>query len=489
MANRLSRALSRSAALAALAGALALAGCASLRDSKLEIAQRDTVAAEVTLASDARSDWPQDDWWQKFGDVQLDTLIAEGLENAPDIEAAAARVRKVDAMARQAGASLLPRVDAQASAGLDKQSYNIGFPKEFVPKGWLDRGQIAATLGFDPDIWGRNRAALAAATSQAEAAAIDERQARLVLASAIASAYFDLSRLFAERDIRKSALDIRLASQKLVSAKYRGGLETRGSLRQADAGVATARAGLDAADRALALRRNQIAALMGAGPDRGLTIERPAVSGGLPDGLPDGVTTELVGRRPDIAAARARVEVAASRIKVARADFFPAIRLDALIGLQSLGIDTLLEKDSLIGSVGPAISLPIFHGGELTGRYREAEAGFEEALAVYDGTVVNAYREVADAAVSRTSVESQLGNAKEALAASEEAYSVARLRYDGGLSTYLDVLAVEDRLLEARLAVATLEAASRSLDIALIRALGGGFIETAGLSAKDTPNG
>ena len=170
-----------------------------------------------------------------------------------------------------------------------------------------------------------------------------------------------------------------------------------------------------------------------------------------------------------------RAEAAAARIGVARADFFPAIRLNALIGLQSLGIGNLLESDSTFGSAGPAISLPLFHGGALRGRHDAAVAAYDRAGAEYDRAVIEAYRPVADTVASRVMVARRLVEARAALAASEEAYRIARLRYEGGLSAYLDVLAVEDRLLEARRAATAIEADPRALDVALVRALGGGF--------------
>ncbi|MDI1295595.1 MAG: efflux transporter outer membrane subunit, partial [bacterium] len=311
--------------------------------------------------------------------------------------------------------------------------------------------------------------------------------------TAIADAYADLARLYAARDISQGALDIRTATNKLVSDRLNSGLDTRGDLRQAEAGVSAARSDLAAADEAIGLRRNQIAALMGAGPDRGLAITPPTLAGLNAHELPASVTTDLVGRRPDVAAARAQVEAAASRIKVARADFFPAISLSGLIGVQSLGLDYLFKKDSIYGNVGPAISLPIFHGGALAGQYRGARATYDEAVARYDGTVVSAYREVADAVTSQRALDGRLGNARAALTASEEAYSIARKRYEGGLSTYLDVLVVEERLLQARQAVAVLDMRAFTLDIALIRALGGGFAASdariADTLPKDRPHG
>nr|WP_235829570.1 efflux transporter outer membrane subunit [Croceicoccus estronivorus] len=467
-----------------------LGGCAAVPDlgpKPVPLASQD-VAAERSLAGEA-GEWPQDSWWTAYGDPQLDRLIAEGLQNSPDTAAAAARFRKAVGYARQAGAPSLPSVDVTGSAAFNKQSYNNGFPKEFVPKGWLDTGNVSVGLGFDLDIWGKNRAALAAAVSEVKAAQYDARQARLMLATGIADAYADLARLYEERDIRKSTLDIRMASQKLVVQRQRNGLETQGSVKQADANVSSARADLAAAEEAIALRSNQIAALVGAGPDRGLSLERPQLSAPAMRGLPPGVTTDLLSRRPDIGAALARLEAAASRIKVARADFFPAIRLDALIGYQALGLDQLIERDSIQGNVGPAISLPIFHGGALGGQYRVARATYDEAVADYDGTVLSAYRDVADAVTSRAMLAQRLKDARDALTASEQALDIARLRYDGGLSSYIDVLNVEDRMLATREAVAELEARALTLDIALIRSLGGGFLPSDIPDPKDDTDG
>lgn len=482
------------AAIGALS--MGLGGCAAVPDLGPKPLPRaaDTIEAERSFAG-ATAQWPGDTWWTAYGDPELNALIEEGLTNSPDMDAASARFRKAAGMAQQAGAALLPSVDAGAKASLNKQSYNNGFPKEFVPHGWLDNGEINTSVGFDLDLWGKNRAALAAATSEVNAAQYDVQQARLALATGIADAYTDLARLYEERDIQQATLKLRTSSHDLVAKRQRNGLETRGSERQADATVATARANLAAAQEAITLRTNQLAALVGAGPDRGLNITRPtlaalsALSAPGATNLPQGVTTELVARRPDIAAALARVEAAGSRIKVAKADFYPSVSLNALIGLQSLGLDNLLKGGSLYGNVGPAVSLPIFHGGAIAGQYRGARATYDEAVANYDKTVLGAYQDVADAMTSRAMLAQRLADARAARTASQQAYDIARLRYNGGLSTYIDVLNVEDRLLVARDAVAALEARAYALDIALIRALGGGFQSPGTPDSKDTTHG
>ncbi|KQX20297.1 MULTISPECIES: efflux transporter outer membrane subunit [unclassified Sphingomonas] len=480
---------------AALGLLLSLGACASVPDlgARAELRTSASIAAEQSFAASSRANWPVDAWWRSYGDPQLAQLIEEGLQDSPDAAAAAARFRRAQGLAQAAGAPLLPSIGVQAGAGLQKQSYNLGIPRQFVPKGWQDVGQASVDLSFDLDLWGRNRAALAAATSEAEAARIEQDQARLMLATTIASTYADLARLHAERDVLAAALDLRSTTQKLVSDRVRNGLDTRAELKQADAAVPSARADLAAADEAIALTRNQLAALVGAGPDRGLTIAKPALAMLQPPGLPMQVTTDLIGRRPDIAAARARAEAAASRIKVAHADFFPAIRLGALVGVQSLGLDNLTNSGSTYSNVTPSISLPIFRGGALSGQYRGARGSYDEAVALYNGTVLAAYREVADAVTSQRGTADRLAQSRQALSDSEEAYAVARKRYEGGLSTYLNVLSSEEKLLQARRAVADLDARTFALDVALVRALGGGFTAAPSTRpsapAKENPNG
>jgi outer membrane protein TolC len=174
-----------------------------------------------------------------------------------------------------------------------------------------------------------------------------------------------------------------------------------------------------------------------------------------------------------------RVEAAASRIKVARADFYPTISVQGLIGIQSLGLSQLFTSGSTYGSVGPAVSLPLFHGGELQGAYRGARADYDLAVADYNRTVLTAYQQVADAVTDRSLLAAQLTQARAAVTASEEANAIADARYRGGLSNYLDALIVQDRLVQTREALVMTDAAYRTADIALIRALGGGFAESA----------
>jgi NodT family efflux transporter outer membrane factor (OMF) lipoprotein len=419
--------------------------------------------------------WPGDGWWKAYGDSQLDQLIAEGLAGSPDIAAAAARLARAQGQAQSAGGALGPNLVAQGSAGKVKQSYNNGFPREFLPKGWVDTGTLNLQFGLDLDLWGKNRALLRAALNERDAARVEAAEARLALASSIAAAYADLARLYAERDVAEEALRIQMDTAGLVSDRVRNGIDTEGQRRQAEAQVPAARADLSSIDEQIALKRYQIAALMGAGPDRGLAIARPKLSALTTLALPPSAGIDLVGRRPDIVAARSRVEAAAERIKAAHAAFYPDISLNGLVGLQALGFGNVLKSGSTYGNAGPAFSLPVFDTGRRAGDYRVARGNYDVAVADYDRTLIEALQDVANAVASRNALSAQIRDARASLADSQKAYEIARLRYQAGLSTYLDVLTAEQQLIVARRRDADLTARAFSLDVALIRALGGGF--------------
>lgn len=456
--------------------ALLMSGCAAVPHlgPAPTIAPPAAFAAERSFAGKGQDSWPDHEWWRSYGDPQLDALIDEAMTGSPDLATAAARVKRADAYVQQAGAARLPALDASGSAAAAKQSYNNGVPADFVPHGWNEAGKVEADLGFDLDLWGRNKASYAAARSDAAAARLDLAQAALTLSTNVADAYAELGKLFAGRAVQEEALAVRTQTASLTADRLANGLDTQAELKQATSAVPAARADLAATDEQIALARNRLAALLGKGPDRGLAISAPRVTVAA-HGLPADATTDLIGRRPDVIAARTRVEAEASRIKVARADFYPSVNLSAVFGFQSLGFGNLFKSGSSFGNAGPAVSLPLFRGGELQGRYRGARASYDEAVASYDQTVTQAYRAVADAVASRRALAIRLSESRASLADAQAAHAIARQRYEGGLSRFLDVLSAQDRALQSQRIVADLEARALSLDIALVRALGGGF--------------
>lgn len=424
------------------------------------------------------SDWPTADWWKAYGDSQLDSLMDEALAGAPDLKIAQARLRQADAIAQQSGADLGPTLTANGSASETRSTLNQGFPstfKSYLPHGWHSEGKLTGDLDYELDLFGQNRAAFAAATSDAQAAQIDVAAARLSISSGVATAYANLLQLAADRQAVLDALRVRQQSADLVAQRLEQHLENTGALSQAQSRVHSAQADLDRLDGRLVLARNQLAALLGKGPDRGLDMALPAHVTIAPFGAPSALAANLLGRRPDIVAARLRAQAAASRIDVAHAAFYPNIDLTGSIGKQSLGIGDLFRPDSTMGQIGPAISLPIFDGGRIEGQYRGARADYDEAVATYDKTLTTALREVADALANERELAKELGHARAALASSEDAYRVASQRYKAGLSRYLDVLTAEDTLVQQRREVADLQAGNFTQDVALVQALGGGF--------------
>ncbi len=469
------RSLSR-AVIALACASLTIAGCAAIPKTTATQKVRDArdFAAERSFTAPA-TQWPAQEWWHAYGDPQLDALIEEALRDSPTLASAQARILKAQSLAQQANAALWPTLSGNASLQKYKQSYNNGFPPAFVPQGYNNSARATLDFSYEFDFFGRNRASLAAATSEADAASADAAAARISLSTSVASAYADLAQLYADRDALADAVRIRQQMLDLTTRRAAQGLENQGAVAQADANAATAREQLAEIEESIGLTRNRLAALLGAGPDRGLQIQPPTVQTLKTFGLPTDLQADLIGRRADIIAARLRATAAAQRIKQARADFYPNINLAAYIGQQSLGLDLLTRTGSRIGAIGPAISLPIFQGGKLRAAYRGAMADYDSAVAEYNGALSQALEDIADAAVSLRALDGRLQEGQQALDASHRAYEIAPRRYQGGVATYLEVLNAENALINNQRTWVDLRSRAFSLDVALVRALGGGF--------------
>jgi NodT family efflux transporter outer membrane factor (OMF) lipoprotein len=458
----------------ALAASTALTACASVPDlGAAPTVKPVTDYATAQSFTATAADWPADAWWTAYGDAQLNGLIEEALAGSPSMVAAQARLTKAQALAQQAGAALKPTLSG--SAAVNGAVLELDNLSPDMPSGLQGNAYGTLSARFDLDLWGRSKAALAAATSDAEAARADQAQARLTLSTSVAAAYADLVQLYANLDAANEAVAVRRQTSDLIGKRFTNGLDNRGGLDQADAGRAQAEGDIAAIDETIGLTRNRIAALLGAGPDRGLSIQRPANAKVKAFGLPAQIQAELLGRRPDVVAARLRAEAGADRTRSAKAAFYPNVNLSGtLLGLiPDLG--ALSGSAVGVAAFGPAISLPIFDGGRLDGQYRGARADHIAAVADYDRAVTQALRDVADVTVSQKALANRLAKSREALASAQAAHKIARDRYTGGLSTYLEVLRAEDALIANRRAVADLETRAFVLDIALVRALGGGF--------------
>jgi len=459
--------------------AASLAGCVPDLGPRPDIKPPAAYQTAKSLAA-PEAPWPEDAWWKAYDDPQLDGLIGEALQDSPDLKMAAARAQAAEAMADISEAMLWPTVAGDADVLEAEIPQNIGFPAMFtpyLPKGYHNAALLTAGLQYQLDLFGKNRASFTAALSTAEAAKAEQAEARLQISAGVAASYAVLQQLLADRKTAEEAVRLRQESADLVDTRFKAGLENEAALSQARAQLEAAKVQAEAVGAMVAKLRHALAALLGKGPDYGLTITPAPVQRLRSAGLPAALAADLIGRRPDVVAARRNAEAAASGIDVAHANFYPNIDLTGLYGLGTLDAKLLFKSGSTVAAFGPALHLPIFDYGRNTGIYRASRAQYDAAAALYDKTLSNALRDVADAYSDRKAMEAELEHARNSLAESENAYRVIRTRYGAGLARYLDVLAVENLLLQQRMAVADFEAQAFARDIALVRALGGGYAE------------
>jgi len=475
-------------AVLALPVAAWLAGCASTAGLAPSSSPRDAdaLAARHTLqdAQVAAKAWPARDWWKLLNDSQLDALMDEALRGSPTLNIAAARTRKALAAADASATALSPRIDGSASSTRERFSENGLMPP---PLGGSTHtvNQLQATLSWEIDFWGKNRAAYEAALGTARAAEVDAYAARLALSTNIAQAYVQLQRAYLLHDVAAATLAERERIYALTRDRNAAGLDSRLELKQAESALPATREELVQLDERMALARNQIAALMGAGPDRGQAIERPSGVALASATLPTTVPAELIGRRPDVVAQRWRIEAAGRDIASAKAQFYPNVNLVAFVGLQSLGAANLLAAASGMAGAGPAITLPIFDAGRLRANLAGKDADYDIAVEQYNQTLADAMRDVVDQLASFRSVAAQRAQQEQALATTREAYDLALLRYREGLGNYLQVLSAEQPLLAQQSLDADLRARELELSINLVRALGGGYEPPLTLGVAD----
>ncbi len=463
--------------LAAALFAALLAGCASTGGlaPATSPTDPDTLAASRSLAgAGATPDatFPDVQWWRAFGDPQLDALVAEALAGAPSLQAADARVRQAQAQATLADAARQPTLGASA------QYTGVRIPETFVepPMGGDLKFSPVVMLDFKyaPDLWGGQRAAFLAAVGQARAAEVEAQAARVTLAANIATAYIALDQAHAAIDVAEAERARATQLAALGRQRVEAGLDNRMPLEQANSAVAAAAQQAAAARQQADALRNAIAALLGKGPDRGLSIQRPQLRAATP-GVPAVLPSELLGHRADVVAARWRVESAAHGIAASKAAFKPSVNLSAIIGLAAPHLGDLFGSKAVLGFGGPALSLPIFDGGGLRGRLAKSDADYDLAVAAYDQSLAGALREVADALQALRSLDAQLADAQRARDAASAAWDVAVSRQRAGIGNRLDALVAQQPLLRLDQQLAALRAQRLQAAVELDRALGGGL--------------
>ena len=290
----------------------------------------------------------------------------------------------------------------------------------------------------------------------------------------MARSYVALAQAFDALDVanREQARSERLLQ--LSKQRVDAGLDNRIALRNTETLIATAKVQASAAQQQIDALRNALAALVGAGPDRGLEIARPMLA--TPDiATPSSLPSDLLARRADVVAARWRVEAAQRGIDASKAAFYPTINLSAIVGLAAGNLGDLFSSDALLVNGGPALSLPIFEGGRLRNQLMGSNADYDLAVAGYNQHLLDAIREVADAVQSARALDAQVASTKLARDTAAKAHALVLQRHRAGLATQLDVLAAQKPLLQLDQQLAALAAQRRTATIDLDQALGGGI--------------
>ncbi|RYY69535.1 MAG: efflux transporter outer membrane subunit, partial [Comamonadaceae bacterium] len=334
------------------------------------------------------------------------------------------------------------------------------------------------STSWEIDFFGKNQAALDAALGSVRAAQAETDAARILLASNVARSYVQLARTNDQLAVAMRTLAQREEALRLVRDRVNAGLDTRLELRQSEGGLPEARQQIEALNEQIQLAQHSLDALVSK-PNATEGLAPPALAAIKNIALQPNIPADLLGRRADIAAARFRVEAATSDVANAKTQFYPNINLVAFAGYQAIGFGNLLKGGSQQWGVGPAIRLPIFEGGRLRANLRGKAADQDAAIESYNATVVDAVRDVADQVASAQSITRQQAEQRNAQTAAEGAYDIAVQRYRAGLGNYLNVLTAETAVLaQRRLAV---DLAARALDtqVALARALGGGYAAPA----------
>ncbi|RDU97416.1 efflux transporter outer membrane subunit [Trinickia dinghuensis] len=457
------------------AATMIASGCvndAGIKSDK-QIAAPATYETQQSLPAEG-GQWPAMDWSAQFGDPQLPALIDEALRGNPSLEQARARIEKASSYVGSANSALYPNVTGSYSWTREQYSGNALVPPP-IGGTWQSENTVLAGASWDLDLWGKNRERLRQSVSQEKVADAEAEQVRISLSASVASAYTHLAQLYALRDIETREVTNRQTIARITEGRVGAGLDTNVERETAYGEMATSRSSVSALDGQIATVRYQLGALLGEGPDRGLKIADPSLGKGADVALPDNLPADLLSRRPDIVAAYWQVDAATHGVKEAKAEFFPDINLSAAIGLDAFGWGRLLTAASREIQAGPAIHLPIFDAGALRSQLKGRYADFDYDVATYNQTLIDALSEVATQVTQIRSTDRQLVDARQALDAQTQAYQLALVRYKAGLNQQLQVLNADDNRLAAETAVVNLEMGRRTLQVGLIKALGGGF--------------
>ena len=460
---------------------LALFGCASALlaacsvgptykrpDIALPTEWHETTGAKAGGTDAAASVWPEADWWHGFGSAKLDELIDEAKRNNDDLAGAIARVQEADAQARIAGAALLPSLDLAATAtrerapvtGLGPQVYN-----EFNPE---------LSASYELDFWGKNRALRDAARAAAAASRYDQQTVALTVISSVATTYFQALELRDRIQVAQQNLENGKIILRGFKAEQSAGTATGLDVAQQETAVALLNAALPPLLQQFRQTVYALAVLIGRTPESvdvamgTLTdLSSPAVVEGLP--------SQLLQRRPDVAEAEQQLIAANADITVARAALFPSIQLTAGGGYESSALASLISPPNRIYALSAGLTQPIFHGGALRGQVSYSKARYTELLTTYHKTVLTAFSNVEGALVAAQQTAEQQKRQQDAVTTARRAYEFAQAQMSAGTVNILTVLNTENALFSAQDQLVQVNYLHLQALVDLFTALGGGW--------------
>jgi multidrug efflux system outer membrane protein len=451
-----------------------LAGCAVGPDYK-----RPTVNAPQSYKESNPGTWkesnPSDQiakgtWWELFGDPVLNRLETEATTNNQALQAAVARVTEARATARVAKAEFFPAIELAPEATRSRYSPNLANP---LPKNNASQYLVPLDFSYEVDLWGRVRRSFEAARAEATASVASYETILLTLKADVAVDYFTLRSLDSEIAILRRTIDLRKEELALIQARFKGGAANDLDVSRAETELATSESDYAGVQKQRAELEHALAVLLGRNAADFTLAESPLDL--APPEIPAGMPSELLERRPDVAEAERFMAAQNARIGIAKAAFFPVVRLTGAAGLQSGDITTLFNWESRAWSFGPSITFPIFEGGRNKANLAHAKAAYEETVAQYRQQVLVAFGEVENGLSGLRILASQSDAQARAVASATRTSEISSRRYQAGLVSYLEVVDSDRTKLQSEREASRLQGQQLVVSVQLIKALGGGW--------------
>jgi NodT family efflux transporter outer membrane factor (OMF) lipoprotein len=445
--------------------------------------------AASTAATNKDSNFDQH-WWRSFQDPRLDTLVTQALESHPSLKAAQTRIARAQAVIEAQGAN--DKVQALASLDATQQRFSaVGMYPPPLAGGVYQTANVQLNASYEWDLFGKNRAALDAAIGATQAAMADAQQARLLLSTQVTRTYLAMLRLQAQRALQQQYLAQRMQANAIGKARKDAGLDSDYEFLSVTTSMAEIRQQLEAQNEQIAVARTALAALCG---KASLDLEIPddAMAALRPSTVQDSVPLDLLGRRPDIVAARWRVEAASADMAYAKTLFYPNINLTAFVGLNSVGWSNITRAGSEQWGLGPAFRLPVFETGRLRANLHGKSADLDSAVESYNTLVLEAVRDVSEQLSSLQGIAKQQREQQLAQANAQALLQIAQQRFAAGLVTRSAVINAQSALVPHQRQAIELQARALDAQAQLLRALGGGYgsttaVGTASAASNTTP--